>query len=163
MSRPFASERLLFRFQSEIERLFREALEVTGEPDAGGPWQPALDILETPESILLQLEVPGLEATDLEVLVEGNQISVSGRKTPRSPVDGGARFLCAERERGTFSRRVQLFWPVNSHQGRARLAGGLLTLEFPKIEDKRLTSRQIEIHVEPEEPLDGGTHDDQGD
>lgn len=152
MSRRFASERLLSRFQSEIERLFREALALTREPDAGGRWQPALDILETPESVLLQFEVPGVEAEDLEVHVEGNQITVSGRKTLRSPVDGEVRFLCAERERGTFLRQVQLFWPVNSHQGRARLAGGLLTLEFPKIQDKRQTSRRIEIEVEPDEP-----------
>lgn len=151
MKRRYASDRLLSRFQSEIERLFREALELSGEPEAAGQWRPALDILETSTSILLQFEVPGLSADELEVRVEGNQISVSGRKIPRSPVDDGARFLCAEREHGTFQRRVQLFWPVNSHQGRARLAAGLLTLEFPKIQDKRQASRRLGIEVEPVE------------
>jgi HSP20 family protein len=151
MSRRFASVRLLSRFQGEIERLFREALELAGEPKTGGRWQPALDILETSTSILLYFEVPGLTAEDLAVEVEGSQVRVSGRKTPRSPAGEGARFLCAERERGTFERRVQLFWPVNSHRGRARLAGGLLTLEFPKIEDKRQAGRRLEIEVEPGE------------
>ena len=42
-----------------------------------------------------------------------------------------------ERGHGRFRREMQLFWPVNSHQGSARLADGLLTIEFPKIQEKR--------------------------
>ena len=35
--------------------------------------------------------------------------------------------------------------PVNTHKGKARLADGLLTLEFPKIEDKRQEARVLHI------------------
>jgi len=64
------------------------------------------------------------------------------------------RFLCMERTPGRFSREIQLFWPVNSHEGRAVLGGGLLTVEFPKIEDKRQAahSLHIEERFEPAGP-----------
>ena len=55
------------------------------------------------------------------------------------------KFHCLERGHGRFSREIHLFSPVNTHKGRARLADGLLTLEFPKIEDKRQEARLLHI------------------
>jgi len=58
-----------------------------------------------------------------------------------------------ERGHGRFSREIHVFSPVNTHQGTARLADGLLTLEFPKIQDKRQEARVLHIQ-EREESTD---------
>jgi len=149
MPRRIASRSLLSRFQREIERLFQEALELAGPRRTAGRWQPRLDVVETDEAVQLVLEVPGFDREDLEVEIEGGEITVQGTGPAREPAPEGTRFLCVERERGTFERRVKLFWPVNSHQGRAWLADGLLILQFPKIEDRRQRSQRLDIDDVP--------------
>ncbi len=54
-----------------------------------------------------------------------------------------------ERGHGRFAREIHLFSPVNTHHGTARLDDGLLTLEFPKIQDKRQEARVL--HIEENE------------
>ncbi len=53
-----------------------------------------------------------------------------------------------ERGRGEFQRVVELVGALDTHGARARLARGLLRVEIPKITDRRLTPRRIEIETE---------------
>jgi len=158
MPRRLASQTLLSRFQEEIERLFQEALELAGSASptgrSTGRWQPRLDIVETAQAVELIFEMPGLSADQLEVEVQGGEITVRGTRRPRDPDPDGTRFLCVERERGTFLRRVKLFWPVNSHRGRAWIDRGLLILQLPKIEERRQRSRTLEVAAAPPGPED---------
>jgi HSP20 family molecular chaperone IbpA len=86
--------------------------------------------------------------------VRGKLITLSGTKSTRLPAAPGIRFHCMERGHGRFCREIQLFSPVNTHQGTARLADGLLTIEFPKIKDQRQEARVLQI-VEPETAREG--------
>lgn len=150
MGARFASVYLISRFQAELERLFHEALQLSeGEP-AAGEWQPSLDIVETPESIQILVEVPGLAAGDLKVEVRGTLVIISGTKSTPLPAAQKIRFHCMERGHGRFKREVQLFWPVNSHNGAAHLADGLLTVCFPRIQDKRQAARVLHIDEGPQ-------------
>jgi HSP20 family protein len=135
---------LISRFQSEIDRLFEEALAMGDSDLPAVDWQPAIDIVETPDAILLLAEVPGLAAADLEVEVKGMRVTLSGTK-PTPCVAKSPRFLRVERGSGRFFREVQLFWPVNTHAGSARLAEGLLTITFPRVEEKRQAACLLEI------------------
>lgn len=157
MPRRFASRSLLSRFEGEIERLFREALELAGPSPADAPWQPRLDIVEDEDAVELIFEVPGFAREDLEVEVQGQEITIRGTRRLRRTDPEGSRFLCVEREHGTFERRVKLFWPVNSHRGRARLTDGLLNLRLPKIEERRQRSRRLDIAETPPDREDPGT------
>jgi len=145
MAGKYASLFLVSRFQSELDRLFQEALAVgdTGRP--GTEWQPQIDIVETPEEILILAEMPGLAAEDLIVEVKGTLVTLSGTKSTTPPNAKDIKFQCVERGHGRFVREVQLFWPVNSHQGTARLTDGLLTLRFPKVQEKRHTARRLQV------------------
>lgn len=157
MPRRFASRSLLSRFEGEIERLFREALELAAPNPVDAPWQPRLDIVETDDAVELIFEVPGFTRETLQVEVQGEEIAVRGTRRSRRPDAEGTRFLCVEREHGTFERRVKLFWPVNSHRGRALLRDGLLILQLPKIEERRQRSRTLEIAEAPPDHEDPGT------
>jgi hypothetical protein len=69
MAGRYSSLFFLSRFQAELDRLFKEALELdAGEVPAGG-WQPAVDIVETASSILILVELPGCAAADLKLEV----------------------------------------------------------------------------------------------
>jgi HSP20 family protein len=149
MTGRYASLYLLSRFQAELDRLLQEAVGLPESELEVGEWQPAVDIVETGASILILVEVPGFSAADLAVEVKGQLLVLSGIKPKPAPGED-IKFHCLERSQGRFGREIQLFWPVNSHRGTARLAEGLLTIEFPKISDKRQAARRLEVEELPE-------------
>jgi HSP20 family protein len=151
MAGKYASMFFVSRFQSELDRLFQEALAVGDTSRPGSEWQPAVDIVETHDAILILAEVPGLALEDLTVEVKGTLVTLSGTKSTPLPAAQRIKFQCVERGHGRFVREIPLFWPVNSHGGTARLKDGLLEIEFPKVEEKRHAARRL--HIEE----DGGT------
>jgi HSP20 family protein len=152
MGGKYASLLFVSRFQSEIDRLFQEALKAGTDDLPASEWQPPVDIVETGEMIQVLVEVPGLSAADLKVEVRGTQVMLSGVKSTPLPEAQRVKFQRVERGHGRFSREIQLFWPVNSHNGTARMADGLLTLSFPKIQDKRQAARRLHIEEGGEAP-----------
>jgi HSP20 family protein len=149
MTGRYASLYLLSRFQAELDRLLQEAMGLPESEIEVGEWQPAVDIVETGASILILVEVPGFSAADLTVEVKGQLLVLSGLKPKPAPGED-IKFHCLERSQGRFGREIQLFWPVNSHRGTARLAEGLLTIEFPKIDDQRQAARRLPVEELPE-------------
>ncbi len=149
MTGRYASLYLLSRFQAELDRLLQEAMGLPESDVEVGEWQPAVDIVETGASILILVEVPGFSAADLTVEVKGQLLVLSGLKPKPAPGED-IKFHCLERSQGRFGREIQLFWPVNSHRGTARLAEGLLTIEFPKIDDQRQAARRLPVEELPE-------------
>jgi HSP20 family protein len=147
MAARFESLFLISRFQAELDRLFQEALQI-GEGDLPlGEWQPSIDVVETPASIQILAELPGFSPADLRIEVRGTRILISGTKSTALPEAQRIKFHCLERGHGRFSREIHVFSPVNTHQGTACLADGLLTLDFPKIQDKRQEARVLHIEV----------------
>lgn len=150
MAAKYASLHLISRFQAELDRLFQEAVQIGDSHVPMGEWQPCIDIVETTSSVLILAEVPGFRAGELAVEVRGTRITLAGVKTTPLPSAQRIKFHCMERGHGRFQRDIQIFSPVNTHQGTARLEDGLLTIEFPKIQDKRQEARVLHIE-EPEE------------
>ncbi len=146
MGARYASLFILSRFQSEVDRLFQEAVKLgEGALPPGGEWQPIVDIVETSASVTILAELPGLSASDLQVQVKGTLVTLSGTKSTPRPGAQSIKFHCMERGHGRFHREIHIFSPVNTHKGTARLADGLLTIEFPKIQDKRQEARVLHI------------------
>lgn len=139
------------RFHAELDRLFEEVMKLAAAEPRAGECQPLLDVVETAEEVAVLVEVPGIAREDLEVTVEGRAVVVSGRKRSERP-EGVVRFHRVEREEGRFERRVELLHPVDTHRGRARTEGGLLIVEFPKVQEKRARRRTLEIDAGEDGP-----------
>ena len=152
MAGKYASLFVVSRFQAELDRLFQEALQIGESHVPMGEWQPPVDIVETPDAVLVVIEVPGLAAEDLKVEVRGMQVMLSGTKSTPLPEGERVKFQRVERGHGRFRREIQLFWPVNSHLGTASLADGVLTLTFPKIQEQRQAARRLHIEEGVEAP-----------
>lgn len=153
MAAKFASLHLISRFQAELDRLFQEAVQIGDSSLPVGEWQPCIDIVETPDAVQILAEVPGFRSGDLAVEVRGTRIILSGVKSTALPSAQRIKFHCMERGHGRFVREIQIFSAVNTHKGTARLEDGLLTIKFPKIQDKRQEARVLHI----EEPEEGNT------
>jgi HSP20 family protein len=144
---PSPSLFLISRFQAEVDRLFQEAVRFGDDSNLPvGEWQPHVDVVETPESVFILAEIPGLAAADLKVEVRGTLVHISGTKSTPLPGAQRIKFHCLERGHGRFAREIQLFAAVNTHNGTARLVDGLLTIEFPKVQEKRHAARVLHIH-----------------
>lgn len=119
--------------QKEMNRLF-DRLVVDGE--TGTAHVPAAELSETPEAFHLKLEIPGIEAKDLDIQVSAEAISVSGeRKSETKTEEKGV--TRTEFRYGKFSRVIPLPGRVENNNVTAEYKDGILNLTLPKAEDEK--------------------------
>src|SRR3954451_24737096 len=73
--------RELAQLQDRVNRLFQETS--TGSHDEGmttTSFIPPVDIYENEQSIVLKVEVPGVEQKDLDIRIENNIITIRGER-----------------------------------------------------------------------------------
>ena len=78
MTRAFGPLLEAARIQSEINRLFDNLLDLGGQGRQAGAWIPNADIVETEDSLLVKVELPGVEPQDLSVSVLGGNLILQG-------------------------------------------------------------------------------------
>jgi HSP20 family protein len=103
------------------------------------------NLFEDDKRIVIRLEVPGLEKSDLDIEVQGEMLVVRGEKRfEREDTQGRYRTLqCAY---GSFRRVVPLPAPVLNDQAKATYKNGVLRIELPKAEPQ--PPRKITVPVE---------------
>jgi HSP20 family protein len=106
------------------------------------PWMPATDVYETEDEVVVTVELPGIEAEDVEVSVEDSTLSISGARELSDEVER-EHYHRIERRYGSFRRSIALPPQADTGKVDARFADGVLTIEVPKVE--KATSRTIEI------------------
>jgi HSP20 family protein len=103
---------------------------------------PPIDIRETDDSYVVELDIPGVKPEDIEVLVDGRTLTVRGRFSEESQRNQG-NYLMRERRRGEFMRAVALPGMVDVDQVASRTENGELIITMPKSPQDR--ARRIEI------------------
>ena len=123
----------LLSLQEKMNRLFEESLSAERLDAAlAATWTPAADAHETPESYVLELELPGLTREDLDLRVEDQRLVVKGER--RASAQGRPeRFFRMERSYGPFSRSFTFSEPVDPERITAQLSDGVLRLEIAKV------------------------------
>jgi HSP20 family protein len=137
------------RLQNEINKIFESVLDLSPEQSlqAVAGWVPSVDVIQSQESIIVTVELPGIDVTSLNLAVGSGQMVLSGEK-PATPAVTDARHHCVERTHGSFSRTLALPVPVNTHRATARLHEGLLTVTFPRVQNRR--GEDISVVIETE-------------
>jgi len=92
---------------------------------------PDVNIFETENSYTLEAEMPGVTKENLEVTLEGNCLTLVGRRTD-APLSGAV--LYRESRPADFRRVFELDPAIDAQQIRAQMHQGVLTLELPKAE-----------------------------
>lgn len=104
---------------------------------------PAVNVRETEGAVIVEAELPGLDAGSVDIAVTGDELVLKGsRPQPEAaqarPEGGNGERKPAvtwhRRERGTgsFERRLTLPVAVDAGKVEARLADGVLTVTCPK-------------------------------
>jgi HSP20 family protein len=142
--RPPTSGWDAFRELDDFRERMARLLEAFGgsSPDApgGAGWSPLVDIEETDDAYVFELDLPGVRREDVEVEVDGNELRVSGEVSERERT-GILRHRA--RRTGRFEYRSTLPQEVDPERIEAGLGDGVLTVRVPK--SRRSQARRIEI------------------
>ncbi len=118
--------------------------DVPGASTATGECRPSLDVVETAAAVEVVIDVPGMPATALRVMVRRNTVLVVGAKVGAGPA-GDARYHVAERSHGRFARAVRLTGAVDASRARAVMQSGLLRIILLRIDDRRGAPIRIQV------------------
>jgi HSP20 family protein len=130
--------------QDQINRLFKEGFERTGDDSSLTAWAPAVDIYETEHDLVVKADLPDVDPKDLDIRVENNILTIRGERKFEKKVNE-ENYLRVERSYGSFARSFTLANTVNSEAIKADYQNGVLTLTVPKREEAK--PKQIKVNV----------------
>lgn len=138
----------LAALQDRVNRMFEDVITrprrgTEQEEMAAGQWSPPVDIFETAESIVVRVEVPGIEQQALDVEIKENSLIVQGDR--RFEDVEGRNYHRVERPYGTFRRTFSLPMMVRQDQIQAVLKNGVLEITLLKEEKAKPTRVQVEV------------------
>lgn len=122
-----------------------EPLKKAGEKVA--KWfAPRSEASRSADSYKIALELPGVDADDIEIAVQDDSLIVSGEKRFEREEEGDS-FFFSEREYGAFERSFRLPGDADVNGVVADFKNGVLTITIPKTHPPRDDARRIPIRT----------------
>jgi HSP20 family protein len=102
-----------------------------------------VDVIEKNGAYVVHAEVPGVKKEDIQVNIDGDQVSISAETKAEKEVKEGERVLHSERYYGRVSRAFRLGTEIDQAGASAKYADGVLELTLPK--KAAVAGRQLTI------------------
>lgn len=117
-------------------------------PSAG--WAPPVDVIETCESFVVRVDIPGVPAAEVRLSVRDRELRIVGnRRSHRAPA-GERHYTRMERGAGRFALTVALPGPIDPSHSSATLRSGVLEVRLARVEERRHRVHTIPVaHEEP--------------
>ena len=128
--------------QGEMNRLFDRFFEGRDSNGGSGRWIPAMDLVETDDSLVLRADLPGMKEDDVEIEIKDGVLTISGERKSESE-EKGEGFHRVERAFGRFSRSLSLPDGVDADKIAAAFSYGVLEIRVPKPEETEATRVEI--------------------
>ena len=120
---PFADS-----FEDVVRSVFKPARWETGAQ----PLQIKVDVEENDKAYTVKAEIPGVKKEDINVQIEGNQVSISAESKQEKDVKENGKVIRSERFYGSLYRSFSLGQDVDQAAANAKYADGILQLTLPK-------------------------------
>jgi len=120
----------------EFDRLTQQLVGTPSRPTAM-----PIDAYRRGEEFVVEFDLPGVAADDIDLTVERNVLTVHAARTRSAPED--TEMLVGERPHGTFSRQLFLGETLDTDRLEASYDAGVLTLRVPVAE--RAKPRRVSI------------------
>ena len=121
---------------NELEAKPKQKVERRDETTRPGSYfQPAVDIFETKDELVLVADMPGVPPDGVDVGLEGDELSIEGRV--RSGEYDGLKPLYVEYGVGGYHRRFTLGEMIDREGIKAQMKNGVLVLKLPKAQAAR--------------------------
>jgi HSP20 family protein len=132
----------LVRMKREMERILDRISNESSSSTPQRDWSPTLDLIETKDSLVAELEVPGINPDEINISANPDLLTVTGEKK-REGGEQKKNFHVMERAHGRFSRSIPLPTTVNPDQVEARYVDGILRITMGKSQATK--SKKIEV------------------
>ena len=126
---------------AQMSPMLAHALGLHGQQQGSGratttAWAPALDISERKDAYLVTVELPGVEADDLEITLEDGLLTIQGERQFAQD-SSEQQFHRVERRYGAFRRAITLPAHVQADAVEASFEDGVLQVLVPKAEEAK--------------------------
>jgi HSP20 family molecular chaperone IbpA len=110
----------------------RAGISGEGERLVSAQWKPEVDVLADQDSLIIQMDLPGVDRESLTVNLESNALTIAGERLLKQEREGESYHL-QERRYGRFSRRITLPPNLDLKGTRADFKNGVLSVTIPKL------------------------------
>ncbi|MBE9206418.1 Hsp20/alpha crystallin family protein [Nostoc sp. LEGE 06077] len=131
--------------QRQINSLFADEMLPSTLLEKSLAKVPAAELHETEEAIHLKLELPGIEAKDLDVQVTEKAVYISGERKSETKTEGKG-VTKSEFHYGKFQRLIPLPTRIQNTNVTADYKDGILTLTLPKAEEEK--KKVVKLNLE---------------
>jgi len=138
LGRPWDPWKELNALQEDLNRAFSATR--TNAADE----YPPINVWTNDGSAICTAEIPGIDASDIEVSVVHDTVTIKGTRRPEE-LSEGDRFHRRERGFGDFTRTLQMPFKVAQDQVEARVTRGILRVFLPRVEADR--PKRIAVHT----------------
>jgi HSP20 family molecular chaperone IbpA len=115
---------------ARAERLHRDVFSPPHASHRGVNWEPPTDVLETQDSVLILVALPGVDPAKVELVIRGGVLSMAGERVLPQELRT-ATIHRLELPQGRFERHIQL--PAGVYgQPATGVANGCLVIRLPK-------------------------------
>jgi HSP20 family protein len=145
---PFQDLRSAQDEMAQMSPMLAHALGLHAQQQGSGTataWAPALDISERKDAYLVTVELPGVEADDLEITLEDGLLTIQGERHFAHD-SSEQQFHRVERHYGAFRRSITLPAHVMADGIEATVDNGVLQIVVPKMEE--VTPKRIQVRSE---------------
>ncbi len=113
-----------------------------GPRERKGCRTPRVEIYESPKAVMLRAEMPGVTKEDFDISIEGDELTISGK---RRPMNSGLKLAHEGIDQADFLRVFTLGDALDTADVKAQLENGMLTLTLSK--KPEILPRKIPVEV----------------
>jgi HSP20 family protein len=105
-------------------------------------WDPSLDISEGRKHITVKAEIPGIDAKDFDISIDGRLLNIRGEKK-KEQEEKEETFYRVERSYGYFNRTIELPTEVDQNEVKASYKRGILKIKLRKAKEAEVKRIKI--------------------
>ena len=119
--------------KQQLDQLFEE---FSGVETASTTWTPAATLMENEEALVLQLQLPGVNAEEIDIQASREVVAIAGNRQALELAEGET-LRRNEFRYGAFRRVVSLPVAIDPKGVSAAYEAGILVVTLPKAEEER--------------------------
>lgn len=141
---PWRERWELDHFRSEMDNLFDRFFDLApfSRLRGAGDWMPVVDVTETGKEVVVQAELPGMEAKDIDISLNGKVLTLKGERK-QVKEDKDKNYHRIERRYGSFSRSIELPADVEADKVEAKYKDGVLKISLTKTKEQSV--KKVEV------------------
>ena len=125
------ADKLRREIESMYDRFFEPSFLPASYIFGKGKWDPTVDISEGRKDITVKAEMPGIEAKDLDISIDGRLLTIKGEKKQEKK-EKEETYYRVERSYGYFNRTIELPAGVDPDKVKASYKRGILKIKLRK-------------------------------